>query len=238
MSVSRYKEYKPAGTQWINSVPSHWRVEKLKFVASNNSSNVDKHSFEDEIPVRLCNYTDVYYNEFITDDLDFMEATATEQEIERFRLLPGDVIITKDSESWDDIAIPALVSEPLNNVLCGYHLSHIRPNEEHIVGRYLYWLLCSETINRQFQVSANGVTRFGLPKYHIDNAILLVPPIEEQHAIADFLEEKTKDFDSTVMRIGGSKALDVASEDSWIGLIRKYKSALVTAATTGQIRVA
>lgn len=238
MSIQAYQKYKPAGTQWIDSVPSHWRVEKLKFVAANNSSNVDKHSYEDEIPVRLCNYTDVYYNDFIKDDLEFMEATATKQEIDRFSLLPGDILITKDSESWDDIAIPALVSEPLKNVLCGYHLSHIRPNDELIIGRYLFWLLSSETINRQFQVSANGVTRFGLPKYYIDNAILLVPPLDEQVAIADFLDEKTREFDATVTRIGGTKAGDVASDDSWIGLIRKYRSALVTAATTGQIKVA
>ena len=54
-----------------------------------------------------CNYTDVYYKEFITDDLDLMRATATEAETERFTLRPGDVLITKDSESWDDIAVPA-----------------------------------------------------------------------------------------------------------------------------------
>ncbi len=36
--------------------------------------------------VRLCNYTDVYYNEFITADLPFMQATASAAEIEQFSL--------------------------------------------------------------------------------------------------------------------------------------------------------
>ena len=60
--------------------------------------------------MRLVNYTDVYYNQRITADLDLMEATASTDHIERFGVRPGDLIITKDSEYFsDDIGIPALV---------------------------------------------------------------------------------------------------------------------------------
>ena len=52
-------------------------------------SNVDKHSKDGEIPVRLCNYVDVYKNDSITAELHFMAASATASEIERFRLAPG-----------------------------------------------------------------------------------------------------------------------------------------------------
>ena len=37
-----------------------------------------------ELPVRLCNYTDVYKNDYITDDLEFMRATASRAEIAKF----------------------------------------------------------------------------------------------------------------------------------------------------------
>lgn len=72
-------------------------------------SNVDKHSRKGELPVRLCNYVDVYKNDRITPEMPFMVATATPTEIERFRLERGDVLITKDSEAWNDIGVPALV---------------------------------------------------------------------------------------------------------------------------------
>ena len=72
-------------------------------------SNVDKHTIEDELPVRLCNYVDVYYNDLITSALEFMRATASQSEVDRFRLQENDVLITKDSETWDDIGVPALV---------------------------------------------------------------------------------------------------------------------------------
>src|SRR5258706_12090458 len=85
-----------------------WRLEKLKFFVDIRNSSVDKAIAEDEEAVRLCNYVDVYYNDQITSDLKFMEGSATKEEIERFQLKQGQVIITKDSESWDDIGIPAL----------------------------------------------------------------------------------------------------------------------------------
>jgi len=47
-------------------LPAGWRRRKLKFVATLKTSNVDKHIHECEIPVHLCNYTDVYYIDRIT----------------------------------------------------------------------------------------------------------------------------------------------------------------------------
>ena len=60
-------------------LPPSWKLEKLKFFADVRNSNVDKTISEDEDPVQLCNYTDVYYNDRITTDLHFMEGSATER---------------------------------------------------------------------------------------------------------------------------------------------------------------
>lgn len=83
---------------------------RLKHVADLSVSSVDKKSYSDEVPVRLVNYTDVYYGDRITPELDLMRATASPSEIMTFRLVPGDVVITKDSETADDIGIAAYVA--------------------------------------------------------------------------------------------------------------------------------
>jgi len=62
-------------------------------------SNVDKHVKEGETSALLCNYTDVYNNDQISHQMKFMRATATDEEIERFRLEKDDVLITKDRNS-------------------------------------------------------------------------------------------------------------------------------------------
>ena len=121
---TRYKETK------IGRIPDDWEVKKLSEVSAIKPSNVDKKSQPDERPVKLCNYLDVYNNEYIDENIDFMEATATAAEIDKFLLHQGDVIITKNSETADDIAVPSVVAEELNNVLCGYHLALLQSDAE------------------------------------------------------------------------------------------------------------
>ena len=126
---------KPSGIDWLGDIPAHWDVRRLKFIALVRISNVDKIVSDEETPICLCNYTDVYYNDVITSDLPFMQGSATIAEIERFKLRHDQVIITKDSESWDDIGIPAYVPHDLSGVVCGYHLAVTTPSTPSI----LYW---------------------------------------------------------------------------------------------------
>ncbi len=178
-------------------LPPEWKLEKLKFFADVRNSNVDKTISDDEEPVRLCNYTDVYYNHRITPDLHFMEGSATEAEIQRFQLKRSQVIITKDSEGWDDIGIPAVVTEDMPEVLCGYHLSVFDPRSE-LDGGFLAWLCRAEPLNDQFKLAANGVTRFGLGQYPMKNAFIALPPLDTQRRIARFLDEKTARIDRLI----------------------------------------
>jgi type I restriction enzyme, S subunit len=201
--------------------PPAWPQRKLKFTANIRTSNVDKVKNNDELPVQLCNYVDVYYNDRITPNLAFMEGTATPEEINRFALREGQVIITKDSESWNDIAVPALVTEDMANVLCGYHLAIFDPDRTKLDGGFLAWLCRSDALNDQFKLAANGVTRFGLGQYPMRNAVLALPPLETQRRIAAFLDEKTARIDALIAR---KRAL--------LGHLAEKRQALITRAVT------
>ena len=131
-------------------IPKDWKIKKLKFVTHIRNSNVDKTIKKDEKPIHLCNYTDVYYNDRITSSLEFKIVSATELEIERFQLRRGQVIITKDSESWEDIGVPAFVDENMPDVLCGYHLSVLEPSPE-LHGEFLAWHCRAEIFERSIQ---------------------------------------------------------------------------------------
>jgi type I restriction enzyme S subunit len=206
---------------WLGAIPEHWEVRRLKHVASIRFSSVDKHIIDGEEPVRLCNYVDVYYHDFIKEGLEFMSATATRSEVARFQLHHGDVLVTKDSESWDDIAVPAYVAEELDGVLCGYHLAHIRPDLRKLIGEYLFRAFRSSGINDQFRVAANGITRFGLGKYWLDNGLFLVPPLNEQQAIASFLDRETARIDMLIQK-----------KQRQIELLQEKRSALISHAVT------
>lgn len=206
--------------QAYGELPAGWRLEKLKFFADVRSSNVDKTVDEEEEPVLLCNYTDVYYNDFITPDLPFMEGSATKAEIKRFQLKSGQVLITKDSEGWDDIGISALVTEDMPGVLCGYHLSIFEPSTE-LDGGFLAWLCRAEPLNDQFKLAANGVTRFGLGQYPMKNAFVALPPLDVQRRIGRFLDEKTAQIDALIEK---KRAL--------LDRLMEKRQALITSAVT------
>lgn len=197
-------------------LPKHWRTQKLKHVAVVRFSSVDKKTGDGELPVRLCNYTDVYNNDRIIDDPDFMQATATPDEIARFTLKRGDVLITKDSEIWNDIAVPAYVTADMPGVLCGYHLAHIRPNPRELDGAFLSRAFAADGIRQQFHIAANGVTRFGLPNRAIAGALFPIPPLDEQRAIARFLDGETAKIDELI-----------AAKEKLIGLLHEKRTALV-----------
>ena len=217
---------KPSGNEWLGDMPEHWEAKRLKTSATCWVSNVDKVPAEDELPVRLCNYTDVYYHDHITPDLDLMETTATAEEIRRFGLREGDVLITKDSEEWNDIAVPALVKKSAPDLVCGYHLAIIRPYPKVLSGDYLLRAFQACAINQQFQVAASGVTRYGLPKSSIGEAWIPLPPPPEQRLIADFLDRETGRMDRLVAKV-----------EAAIERLQEYRTALITAAVTGKVDV-
>lgn len=169
----------------------------LKSLADLRVSNVDKKSLDGEVAVRLCNYVDVYYHDRITADLPFMQATATRDQIKAFGLRAGDVLFTKDSETADDIAIPAYVPEDLSGVVCGYHLTVARPTSG-TDGRFLFWALSSQTAREQFTVAATGVTRYGLRYDEMGGVRVPLWPIGHQRAIADFLDRETARIDALI----------------------------------------
>ncbi len=186
--LKSYPSMKDTGIEWLGEVPEQWEVRRLRTISEMRVSNVDKHTKVDETSVRLCNYVDVYKNDRISEQMAFMRATATTEEIERFRLTAGDVLITKDSETWDDIGVPALVTMPANDLISGYHLALLRPFTGLLVGGYLFRALQSKAIAYQFHVEAKGVTRYGLSHAGIKSIWFPLPPLPEQTAIVRFLD--------------------------------------------------
>ena len=88
---------------------------------------------EAEIPVSLCNYLDVYRNRRLSKPYEFSQGSDCTQtaEADRFTIKKGDVLITKDSETPNDIGVPCLIADEFENTVCGYHLTR-RPSPEKV----------------------------------------------------------------------------------------------------------
>lgn len=217
---------KPSGVDWLGDVPEGWEILRIRNVADMRVSGVDKKTAENELPVRLCNYVDVYKNDSIHGDIPFMIATASQAEISRFRIRVGDVIITKDSEDWQDIGVPALVETEADDLVCAYHLALLRPKPDVMSGAFLFWQLLGPAARLQFSFSAAGVTRYGLGHGAIKAIPMIVPPLDVQDAIVAHLAKATAKIRAAI-----------ADAQSEIALIQQFRTRLIADVVTGQLDV-
>lgn len=166
---------------------SEWVTRPLSVLADVRVSNVDKKSLPGEKPVLLCNYMDAYANDYIRSDITFMEATASAAEIAKFKVDLGDVVVTKDSETPDDIGIPAVVTEQIDNLVCGYHLALLKTRQEFVDPVFLCKQLGSHEAARYFGQRAAGSTRYGLSNGALANFPVSLPGLPTQKKIATIL---------------------------------------------------
>ncbi|MGA2545137.1 MAG: restriction endonuclease subunit S [Rectinemataceae bacterium] len=202
------------------SIPPDWNARRLKYIANIQFSNVDKNIDEGEVEVQLCNYVDVYKNDFVTSHLDFMKASASLAEIEKFLLHKGDVLLTKDSETADDIGIPAYLDEEIERLVCGYHLAILR-SKKGIDGKYLFRFLSSRFVASYFETRANGITRFAIGLDTVGSSLVFYPEFAKQRAIADYLDKHSARIDELIVK-----------KEKQVELLQEKRQAIITRAAT------
>ncbi len=164
----------------------------LKDISKIDISSVDKKIKENEKPIRLCNFVDVYNNWAISKKMydSFMKATANKNEISRYKLKKGMIAITKDSETRDDIGMSTYIADTFDDVILGYHTALIIPNSNIVDSRYLNAYLNSTLGRKHFSNSASGSgQRYTLTIESIGNLAVYLPNLNTQIKIGNLLAE-------------------------------------------------
>ena len=196
----------------------------LGYFAEVRTSGIDKHSVEGQRVVRLCNYTDVYNSREIEDSSGFMAATCSESEYSRLRLKPGDVVLTKDSETADDIGIPAIVRVDDPDLVLGYHNALLRVLDGQLLPDFLYWFLQTRQARDAFALKARGVTRVGLRVQDIAAIRVPAPAPSAQHDLAHVLWTAQGRMDHLSAQVQRQN-----------DLLERRRRSLINAAVTGQL---
>lgn len=220
--MKQYEKYKDSGVEWLGEIPEHWTFERMKHIGQVSFSSVDRHELVTEKSVKVCHYPVAYKNESVDNNTTFPSGTCTESEYANFQLLKGDIILTKDSETANDIGVPCFVKETIENCVCGYHLAQLRVNEANKINEaYLFRYIQSKNVSSHFETSCNGVTRFGLGKPIIENLLLLKPTIKEQQIIANYLDHTTSTIDKLI-----------SEKESLITKLQEKRKALINEVVT------
>ena len=218
-------EMKDSGIDWVGKIPSHWDNRRIRFFSNFRLSNIDRKFRTNEVRVKVSHYPDVYYNENISKETELPAGSCSKQQLKEFQLMEGDILITKDSESPEDIGIPCFITEDIENSVCGYHLGQYRIHSP-LVPSFVFRSLQSTYTQAYFEVNANGVTRFGLRTDTLTGLSLPIPPKSEQVQIAQYLDQKTIQIDSLIEKLKKK-----------IEFLKEYRQSLISNVVTGKIRI-
>lgn len=208
------------------------QMEKIKLgdVATVEISGVDKKITDGEKNIRLCNFVDVYYNWAITtvQHNAFMLATARPNEISKFQLRKGQVALTKDSETRDDIGISTYIADNFDDVILGYHCALISPNKDILDGRYLNALLHTDYAKKYFACNASGSgQRYALSVEALNSFPIPAIPLKEQKRIGKILSvldkkiELNKQINQNLRLQLGSPNLPILDRSLAAGEVRR-----------------
>lgn len=196
MSFPRYARYRDSGVEWLGEVPVHWQIKRLRFAAELNPSKGEVASLNRQTEVSFLPM------DAIGDDGTVrLDETRTLAQVENgytyFR--DGDVVIAKITPCFEN-GKGAVIRELLGGVGFGTtELIVVRPRHQHTTSDYLGWLFASPTFRKKAEgamYGAGGQKR--VPDSFVRDYLDAVPPLDEQSAIATFLDRETGNIDALI----------------------------------------
>ncbi|MCD7744111.1 MAG: restriction endonuclease subunit S [Lachnospiraceae bacterium] len=216
---------KDSGVEWIGEIPEAWNVFPMKSVIISNDGGI-------------------WGNDPVGDGTDKVVIRSTEQSIDgkwqitspatrnlsgfnvdTYRILPGDLLITKSSGSAFHIGKTTIADQYFAEKECYYSnfIQRVRVNQ---FAKY-YWYILNSTIARdQFVYLQNTTSGIGnINAKDIEKIYVPLPSIDEQYSISRFLDEQCAKIDTII-----AKALASIEE------YKHLKQAVITQTVTKGVR--
>ena len=212
---------KPSGIQWLGDVPQHWSVPPLYTRYEQVLGKMlDQNKMTGEHPTPYVRNVDVQWDRVNSDDLPIMDIKPEERE--RFTVSNGDVLICEGGE----VGRTAIWDGGDGVIAFQKAIHRLRPLNDTEDCRYFFYTMRFATGMNVFLANSNPNTIPHLTGEQLRPYRFPKPPIEEQHAIADFLDQRTLKFDTLI-----------AEAERAIELLQERRTALISAAVTGKIDV-
>jgi type I restriction enzyme S subunit len=214
---------KRSGVEWLGEVPAHWSVTRLKYATS---MIVDcPHEtpiYAEDGPYLVIRTADLSQGRIDSDAMYRISEPEYQNRIRRQSLQRNDLVYGREGERWGHAALV-----PASSTYClGQRMMQFRARSEEVSPVFLMWQMNSKSVYVQGELDTVGATSPHVNVATIRNYQLALPPLDEQRAIADFLTAQAGSFDELVAQ--AKRAID---------LLQERRTALISAAVTGQIDV-
>lgn len=217
-----YEKYKESRIPWVDELPVAWEEFRLRYLGALDAGGVDKKINEGESLYKSVHYMDVYRGSLrnIFDSPNYLIVSATPQKRDKCILRKGDVLFTTSSETPNDIGHSCVVGEDLNDTLFGYHLLRLRVTDK-IDFQFRKYLFGANYLRTWFSYRAVGMTRYGISNIDFADARIMIPPIDEQKKISNYLDQKVSQIDDLIQ-----------NKQELIDLLKEQRISVICSAVT------
>ncbi|MCP5310514.1 restriction endonuclease subunit S [Cognatazoarcus halotolerans] len=215
---------KDSGVAWLGEVPAHWTVTRMKHLIREGIAGPYGSSLTKSMYVasgyRVYGQQQVIPNDFSIGDYYISQDKFSE--MTRYLVRPNDVLISV----MGTIGRAALVPADAEPGIINPRLVLYRVKEALIAPKYLQVFINNPTSQKYFSLAAQGTTMEGLNMVSIGELGIPLPPLDEQQEILEFIVEETSHLDA--LNSEATRAIE---------LLKERRTALISAAVTGQIDV-
>ena len=214
---------KPSGIEWLGDVPEHWAVQPVKYLAAignGSTPNRDKVEYWQDGDYPWLTSSAVNQPSITAAD-EFVSNMALE-ECHLPKIVPPAVLVGITGQGRTrGMASILLVEATINQ-----HLAFLKPLPDRMEVSFLRLAFDMLYTYLRRDSEEGGSTKGAITCEQIGKVKLAVPPVHEQTAIAQFVRAEATKLDNLAAE--AQKAID---------LLQERRTALISAAVTGQIDV-
>lgn len=188
----RYKEYKKVDVPWLDEVPSHWELARLKnYITSINGYAFSSSDFRD-FGIRVIRISDFNESGFVDDSIVRVDEKYYNK-LKKFQAKNKDIILCLTGGTVGKYYFVDNIQEPM---LINQRVGIIR-NKDSMDSKFLKYLVSSNIVQTIVDFSKNSLND-NISLDVIERIKVPIPPKEEQEQITRFLDWKINEIDRLI----------------------------------------
>lgn len=215
---------KNSGNRWIGEIPADWEIIKLgKFCSFQNGISESGSFFTSGTP--FVGYGDVYRHMELPESVSGV-AKSNEQQQDVFSVKEGDIFFTRTSENIEEVGMAAVCKHTIEKAVFSGFVIRCRPRTLIVDIDYMKYYLQIPAIRNHFSSMMNIVIRASLGQNLLKQMPVVLPPMDEQKEIAEYLNDKHLKYAALIDTI--QKEIEALNE---------LRAQLISDVVTGKIDV-
>ena len=213
-------EMKDSGIDWLGKIPKHWKVKRLKNTTFINQSVIS----EKTAPDYLIKYIDISNVNSMGEFIELQEMEFSEAPSRARRIPKHNSILLSTVRTY--LRAIALVQNPDKNLIASTGFAVIDANQNLFNASYLYFQMISHFLVESVIANSEGVSYPAISSTKLGDIKIVIPPINEQAEIANFLQQRTTAIDQLIK-----------NNEAQIEKLQELRKIRIYEAVTGKIKV-